>query len=135
MNDQTNIQVVQRLYQAFKAGDGPGIFSVIAPDIDWKFNGRSTDVPFAGHFRGHAELMNFFGTVAQTAEVIEFGPHELYAFDDKVVSLGGEQVRARATGRIFQTDWIHFYTIKDGQIVRLREYYDTAAMAEAFGNG
>jgi ketosteroid isomerase-like protein len=135
MTDQTNVQIVQKLYQAFGAGDGPGIFSVIAPDIDWKFNGRPTDLPYAGHFRGHAELMNFFGTVAQTAEVIEFGPHEVYAFDDKVVSLGGEKVRAKATGKIFETDWIHFFTIKGGQITRLREYYDTAAIAEAFRAG
>jgi len=135
MSNPSNIEIVQKLYRAFGAGDGPGLFSVIAPDIDWKFNGRPADVPFAGHFRGHAELMNFFGAIAQTAAVIEFGPHEVYAFDDKVISLGGERVRARATGKVFETEWLHFFTIKDGQITRLREYYDTAAMAEAFRGG
>jgi len=135
MSEQDNIQVVQKLYQAFGTGDGPGLFSVIAPDIDWKFNGRASEVPYAGHFHGHAELMNFLGIVAQTAEVIEFGPHEVYAFDDKVVSLGGEKVRVKVTSKVFETDWIHFFTIKDGQIIRLREYYDTAAMTEAFRAG
>ena len=132
MSNQTNLQIVQKLYEAFGAGDGPGIFSVVAPDIDWVFNGRPADVPHAGHFHGHAELATFFGVIAQTAEVLEFSPAEMHAFDDKVVVLGGEQVRAKATGKVFETNWIHFFTVKDGQITRLCEYYDTAAMAEAY---
>jgi ketosteroid isomerase-like protein len=41
-------------------------------------------------------------------------------------------VRVRANGREFETDWVHLFTVRDGQIVRLREFYDTAVMAEAF---
>ncbi|MEZ4674168.1 MAG: hypothetical protein R2932_08005 [Caldilineaceae bacterium] len=53
-------------------------------------------------------------------------------FDDKVLSLGHERVLVRRTGKIFETDWAHLFTIQSGKIVKLREYYDTATMAEAF---
>lgn len=132
MTSQRNIEIVQNLYRAFGAGDGPGIFSALAPDVDWKFNGRPSDVPYAGHFHNVQELQGFFGTVAQTAEVLEFSPREITAFEDKVVVLGSEKVRAKSTRKIFETDWIHFFTITADGIVRLREYYDTAAMAEAY---
>jgi ketosteroid isomerase-like protein len=54
------------------------------------------------------------------------------AFDDKVLALGNERVAVRATGKIFETEWAHLFTMQDGKIVKLREYYDTATMAAAF---
>lgn len=135
MSEQTNLQVVSDLYAAFGRGDMPGLLAVIDGEVDWLFNGRPSDVPFAGHFRGHAGMLQFFGTIGPLVEVHEFGPTEVHAFGDHVLSLGHERVGVRATGKVFETDWIHFFTIKHGKIVRLREYYDTARMAEAFRAG
>lgn len=77
-------------------------------------------------------LLRFFGIVAATVEALEFGPDQMFAAGDKVVSLGHERVRVKATGKVFETAWVHIFTIHDRKIVRLREYYDTATMAEAF---
>lgn len=135
MSESENVQVVQDLYAAFGRGDMDGIFKVLDEEIDWTFNGRPSDIPFGGHFRGHDGMLNFFGTVAQACEVLEFGPQEVMSFGNHVLSLGHERVKARATGKQFETDWAHLFTIRNGKIVRLREYYDTAAMAEAFLEG
>lgn len=132
MNTQNNLQVVQALYTAFGQGDMSTILNLLAEDVDWFFNGRAEDVPFAGQRSGHAQMIEFFTIVGQTCEVQEFGPHEMMAFEDKVLSLGHERVGVRATGKVFETDWAHLFTIRNGKIARLREYYDTAAMAEAF---
>jgi ketosteroid isomerase-like protein len=134
MSQGDNRQVVLKLYEAFVGGDAPGIFAVLDERVDWLFSGRASDVPFAGHYQGHEGMARFFGTVAPLAEVHAFGPTEMHAFDDKVLALGHERVTVRATDKSFETDWIHFFTLKDGKIVRLREYYDTATMAEAFRN-
>ncbi len=67
-----------------------------------------------------------------TLEPLEFGPHEIMSFDDKVLVLGHERVRApgpptassRRTGRT-----------RSGSELgrsRLREFYDTATIADAF---
>ena len=132
MSQESNTQAVLDLYEAFVGGNVPGIFAVLDEQVDWLFNGRSSDVPFAGHYRGHAGMGQFFGTVAPLVDVHSFGPTEVHTFGDHVLALGHERVGVRATGKIFETDWIHFYTLKDGKIIRLREYYDTATMAEAF---
>jgi ketosteroid isomerase-like protein len=128
----SNVQIVQQLYEAFGRGDAPAILNTLDENVDWYFVGKAEDVPFAGHYQGHQGMITFFSTVAQTAEVHEFGPREIMAFDDKVLVLGHERVRVRATDRIFETDWAHLFTIQGGKIVRLREYYDTATMAAAF---
>lgn len=127
-----NIQVVQDLYAAFGRGDVPGVLELLAEDVDWFFNGRSQDIPFAGRWQGREEMMDFFRTVGETCEVLAFGPNEVITLGEHVLSLGHERVRVRATGREFETDWAHLFTVQDGQVVRLREFYDTAVMAQAF---
>lgn len=133
MSEQANEQVVYRLYEAFGQGDIQGILDTLSEDVDWLFVGRPEDVPFAGQRRGHEQMKEFFGIVGETvAEIYEFGPREVMSFDDKVLVLGHERVRVRATDRVFETDWAHLFTVREGRITRLREFYDTATMAEAF---
>lgn len=133
MSEQENVQIVQDLYAAFGRGDMPAILELLAEDVDWHFVGKPTDVPFAGCRKGHQEMIEFFSIVAQNCDVYEFGPHEVLSFDDRVISLGHERVGVKSTGRIFETDWVHLFTVEDGKIVRLQEFYDTATMAAAFG--
>lgn len=132
MSEQDNLKVVETLYAAFLKGDGPGIMALLDENIDWKFVANKEDVPFGGHYRGHEGMMQFFGTVAQTAQPLVFESDEMFAAGDKVVSLGHERVRVLANDRIFETEWVHVFTIQNGKIVRLREYYDTASIAKAF---
>lgn len=127
-----SVQVVQDLYAAFGQGDLPTLLNLLAEDVDWTFNGRSEDIPFAGHWRGRQKVMEFFGLVAATCDVLSFGPNEVIECGEHVLALGHETVRVKATGRQFETSWVHLFTVKDGQITRLCEFYDTAVMARAF---
>lgn len=129
---EENVQVVQDLYAAFGQGDVPALLGLLAEDVDWHFNGRSQDIPFGGHWQGRSEMMAFFRIVGETCEVLAFGPNEVITLGEHVLALGHERVRVRATGREFETDWAHLFTVRQGQIVRLREFYDTAVMARAF---
>ena len=39
--------------------------------------------------------------------------------------------RAKSTGQAFKSDIVRIYTMKDGRIVKVRNYYDTAAYVAA----
>jgi ketosteroid isomerase-like protein len=39
---------------------------------------------------------------------------------------------ARPTGRIYESDFVHLVTFKDGKIVRFQEFFDTYLAGEAF---
>ena len=132
MDQNNNVQVVQDLYAAFGRGDLPGLVALLDENVDWHFNGRPDDIPFAGQWLGRGKMMDFFKTVAETCEVLEFGPNEVLVFDEHVLALGHERVRARVSGREFESNWAHLFSVQNGRVVRLREFYDTAAMAEAF---
>lgn len=131
VDERQEIQVVQELYDAFGRGDLPAILDCLAEDVDWHYVGRPQDVPFAGPRLGRDVMVDFFTTVAAVAEVIEFGPLEIMTCGEQVIVLGQEKARARATGRVWETPWVHIFTVREGRIVRLREFYDTAAVAEA----
>ncbi|HEX8552736.1 MAG TPA: nuclear transport factor 2 family protein [Abditibacteriaceae bacterium] len=128
---QENAALIQALYAAFEQRDIAGIVELLADDIDWLFFGPS-EIPFAGHYRGHAEVAGFFEKALGTSDFLVFEPREVIPGFTNVLVQGFERVRARSTDRIWETDWAHVFTIADGKIVKLREYYDTAVMVEAF---
>lgn len=134
IKEYETVQVVQDVYAAFGRGDMTTLIALLDEHVDWTFNGRPRDIPFAGRWQGQAQVADFFKKVAETCEVLSFGPNEIIPMGEHVLSLGQEQVRVRATGRIFETDWAHLFTVRNGCVVQLREFYDTAVIAEAFQN-
>lgn len=131
MSRMAPVEVVQSIYQAFGRGDIPAIMSLLAEDVDWIFYGPE-ELPFAGHYTGRDEMLRFFSAVGESAEIHAFEPREFIVADSRVVVLGWERVTARQTGRTWETHWAHVFTVEEGQVTYLREYYDTAALVAAF---
>ncbi len=133
MNEPTNVKTVQHLYQAFGHEDIPSLLSLLSDNVEWFVAGPREIIPFAGKRQGRAEVAQFYSIVAESVDVLTFEPHELIAQGDKVIALGHERARAKATQGIYETDWAHIWTIRSGKIERLYEFFDTAAIASAFG--
>ena len=78
------------------------------------------------------EMVQFFAKIRRPVEELERNALQYIAAGDEVVVLGNEKVRGQSSGRIATFNWAHAWTVRDGQIVNLREYYDTAATLAAF---
>ena len=131
MSEQENLRVVQNLFECFGRGDVPGILRLLDDDVDWHIKGPS-EVPFFGPRRGHDGVLDFFGKVGTAVEFEHLAPEEFFASGDRVVVLGGERGRVRATGKEFVNEWAMVFTLRGGKIVKFRSHEDTAAVAEAF---
>jgi uncharacterized protein len=132
MSAEDNTNVVKQAYAAFKRGDMDSLMKLYADDVTWEVYGPST-IPTAGTRHGLAEVQESFGTVNSTMTAQAFEPREFIAQGDQVVALGDYAWTVKATGRTFSANWAHVATLKNGKIVRFREYTDTAAGAAAFG--
>ncbi len=66
-------------------------------------------------------------------EFERFEPREFVAQGDTVVVLGYERSLVKPTGRAFENEWAHVYTLGDGKIAKGRFFEDTAAQVVAFG--
>ena len=133
MSDQTNVEAVQQGYAAFGRGDIPALLSLMTDDVEWSLQGPSV-IPWAGPRRGREGVSEFFSLLGQLLEFEQFEPREFVAQGDTVVVLGYERSLVKPTGRTFEQEWAHVYTLRDGKIAKGRFIEDTAAQVVAFGD-
>ena len=131
MSTQSNVEVVKAAYAAFGAGDIQKLLSLMTSDIVWEFP-ASKVIPWAGTFKGPAEVGRFFAALMEHGEPEAFEPLSFVASDDRVVVLGRERFRVKSTGLTWACEWAHAFTLRDGKAVGFREYTDTATMERAF---
>ena len=131
MNDKTNADVVQQAYAAFGQGDILAFLSLLADDVEWTLQGPSV-IPYAGTRHGHEGVEEFFSLVGETIEFEQFEPRKFVTQGDTVIVLGYERSLVKSTGRTFEQEWVHIYTLRDGKIDKVRIIDDTAAQVAAF---
>ena len=131
MTTEENTEIVKRAYVAFKNGDMDTLMRTYADDVSWEIYGPST-MPMAGMRKGLAGVREFFVALDSAMAAQSFEAREFIAQGDQVVVLGDYSWKVKATGRTFSSNWAHVATLKDGKVVRFREYTDTAAAAAAF---
>ncbi|MFO1327113.1 MAG: nuclear transport factor 2 family protein [Rubrivivax sp.] len=124
------LTLVQSAYAAFGRGDLPALLALMTPDIDWRFVGDRA-APYTGHARGQAQLAEWFGAVAQADDIQAFEPRQMLAGPDHVTVIGWERSLARATGRPFECEWVHVWTVRDGRIAGFVGLLDSEASARA----
>jgi uncharacterized protein len=131
MNSQENKQLVMDGYQRFMSKDIQGLLALFADDIEW--TGTESEIlPFAGTYRGKAEVAQYFGILDQAQDAISFEPQSFIAEEDKVVVTGQSAWRVKATGQQYDNPWVHVFTVRDGKVARFQQYNDTAAAERAF---
>jgi ketosteroid isomerase-like protein len=129
--DEENTRFIRQLYENFLAGDIQSVLRKFSLDVDWD-QPRMENVPIGGRLRGRDQVAQFFTRLGEVQEVLEFEPRQFIAQGDKVVALGHYRWRVKPTGKRFEGDWAHVFTIRDGQIVSFKEYLDTAAVVNAY---
>ena len=126
-----NIKFVQALYVAFGRRDVPRILEALSATVEWgeppnPFN------PAGGTRHGHAGFLEWLRVGNASEEVLLFEARDFLANFNSVAVVGHTRCRVRATGKEYETDFVHLVTLKDGKVERFREFFDTYAAAEAF---
>jgi ketosteroid isomerase-like protein len=132
MSEQENVRTVREAYSSFQNGDIDGVLRVLADDVEWITPGPPELMPVAGKRRGRQEVAEFFSTLNEQEDVESFEIQEYIAQGDKVVALIKYRGRVKATGRTVEADLVHVFTFDRGKVKRFREYFDTAAVLDAY---
>lgn len=128
---EKNIQIVQDAYNKFSTGDIPGLLNLLSDDVHWQ-TPEIENAPFGGVKKGHAGAGEFFAQLDESETVNKFEPKEFIAQGDRVVALGTYGATVKETGRSYETDWVHVFTVKDGKVTSFTEYFDNALASRAF---
>lgn len=124
------LDVVRAVYAAFGSGNIPAILELSADDIEWTFRGAS-GLAYTGSFRGRSTLEKWFADVMQADDIQAFEPREFLPGGEYVTVLGWERTRALPAGKVFETEWVHVFTVRGGRVVRFWGIYDTQVAAAA----
>ena len=127
---ESNVDAVRRGYEAFGRGDIDGLLGLLDEQIQWVTPG-TPELATSGRRTGRQQVGAFFGTVNDVFEIQRFEPSEFIAQGDRLVVLGSETVRVRATGTILDLDWVHVFTVRDGAVVAFQDHFDAASVVAA----
>lgn len=131
MSETNNVEIVKQGYEKFGSGDIEGLLNLFSDDISWK-SPTIEGAPFTGERNGREDVADFFASLNESEEFSNFEPTEFIAKDDKVVVLGKSAGTIKTTGRNFETEWVHIFTVKDGKVTAFLEFFDTAAAGRAY---
>jgi ketosteroid isomerase-like protein len=123
MSDQErNIELVKRGYEAFSAGDVETVMSLFDDNIEWAQPGNST---ISGTYHGKGELGSFLAKMAD--KPLEVRVDRLIADGDTVVALTSVVMDG------IHTKDADVFTLRDGKAVRVEVHADTALMERVYG--
>jgi ketosteroid isomerase-like protein len=126
-----HVPMVRALYAAFARGDIPTLLGMLSPDVEWGEPDNPLN-PAAGTRRGHDGVLEWLRIGKEAEEILVLEPRQFLVGGDTVAVAGHMKCRARATGRVYESDFVHLVTITDGRVARFQEFFDTYAAAEAY---
>jgi ketosteroid isomerase-like protein len=130
--EEENVNKVKRLYDSFKRREVHSIMDMFADDAVMHGPAPSGVVPWGGTYNGRSGVAQFFKTLGESLEPQQFDLNDFIAQDNKVVVLGYQKGLANPTGRPYEIEFVHVWTIRDdGKFIEFRVYNDTASLVEA----
>jgi ketosteroid isomerase-like protein len=119
---EQNIEVVKKGYEAFMAGDIETLMSLLDDNIEWIQPGQSA---VSGTYHGKGELGEYISRLAEKSTTVN--PHRFIADGDTVVVL------SETTSGGEKSQDADVFTLRDGKLVCAQVYGDTAVMERVFG--
>jgi uncharacterized protein len=77
-------------------------------------------------------VAGFFQKISEMLKFSLLEPREFVAQGDRVLVVGFDRSRVKATNRTFEGHWVMAFTVRDGEVTNVREYIDTLALARGF---
>lgn len=103
----------------------------MSQDIEWFVPGPKEILPFAGLWKGVSEITEFNRLLSATIRYDSLAIKQYIVDGDQVIAIFWAEGIAKATGKPFKSEVLRFYTFKDGKIIKVRNFFDTASYVSA----
>jgi ketosteroid isomerase-like protein len=125
-----NVELARDAYEDFARDDLERVLAVLHPEIEWH---QAQGLPHGGLYTGVDEVRRaiFAPLDEEWWDGFRADPEQFIDGGDEVVVLGRYTARAKATGKPLAVPFVHVWTIRDGRVVRFRQFLDTAGWNEA----
>ena len=129
--EERNIGIVKRLYDAYKRHDISSVLDMFTDDAVLHGPAPAGVLPWGGIYNGRGGAAEFFTALGESLEPQQFELRDFMAKGNKVVVLGYQKGQAKPTGRPYEIEFVHLWSVRDGKFTEFRVFNDTAALVEA----
>lgn len=125
----TNLDIIRATYEGPPEENGKNLLAALAPDTIWT---EAAGFPYAGTYTGPEEIMtNVFQKLATEWVGYQAKVHTYLADGDRVAAFGVYSGTYQKTGKSMTATFAHLYLLKDGKIVSMEQYVDSAMVQQA----
>lgn len=125
----TNLEIVSSTYEGSSEENGEKLLAVLAENASWT---EAAGFPYAGTYVGAKEITeNVFKRLATEWDNYQAKVHTYLADGDKVAAFGIYSGTYKATNKYFEASFAHLWQLKDGKIIKMEQYVDSAIVQDA----
>lgn len=132
---EENVEAVRRVYEAFAAGDIASVLGALDARVEWR---EAENHPYADgnpYVGPEAVLRGVFARLGGEWDGFAATPEAILDAGETVVASGHYTGTFKPTGQSVRAQFAHFFTMRDGKVVRFQQYTDTAQFQRAAGAG
>ena len=128
---QDNVNTVRGMYEAFGRGDITAVLAALDPKIEWWEAENfiyADNNPYVGP---KAVLEGVFMRLVSEWDGFAVSPSEVLDAGEIAIGCGHYSGKYKKNGRNVRAQFAHFFSFRDGKIIKFQEYTDTAQFQRA----
>jgi ketosteroid isomerase-like protein len=127
---QENVEIVRAGLEAFNRGDVQALAAISSPEITMQFIGV-IDEPV--HYGGAGGIVEYFRDQNEHWESFGFEIEDIRAIGERVLAIGTQTARGRASGLEVSSREAILVTVESGLVTSLQGYRDPEQALKAVG--
>jgi ketosteroid isomerase-like protein len=131
MNEQQNVALIQKIFEAFGRGDTEAILDHFSDDCELFYPGPAI-IPYTGRKKGRAEIRAYFEAILSNQSNHNIRIDRYIAQDENVVAIGWYTGVVNSTGKTIDTPLVFTFELHSGRVLRHMLITDTAALASSY---
>lgn len=121
---------VRNIVRAYNDRDLDAVLALCHDDVHYHQNTRAECAPYRRDCRGKEAMVEALGEIAEHWEFRHFEIADLVVSGDCAASQNRIGLIRKSTGEEVDTMSALFWTVRDGRVAEIVEYYDTGLLAE-----
>ena len=121
-----NVKTVEGMYAAFGTGDIPTVLAALDPQVEWWEAENFIYADGNPYVGPDSVLQGVFIRIAMEWDNFAVTPTDVLDAGDTAVGHGYYSGTHKQTGKQARAQFAHFFTFRDGKIVKFQQYTDTA---------
>jgi hypothetical protein len=130
---QETVQIVRGMYEAFARGDVSAVVGALDPEVEWHEAENFIYADGNPYIGPSSVLEGVFMRIVNDWDDFAVSPKEVLDAGDTVVAHGVYSGTYKRNGRKVKAQFAHFFTLRNGKVVRFQQYTDTAQFVQAVG--